>query len=134
MDETDRRSWAEARLFALYEGSFAELEEEIRQLDPAYSPGDPRSIWPKKLTWEDFRGYLGRPVRNAEIRRCFLERLLLLATPQEEAALREALDPALLDSQDRARSDVEHGDSGGAPLRPPHFLSRKQQERSADRG
>lgn len=134
MDETDRRGWAEARLFALYEGFFAEFEEGVRQLDPAYSPGDPRSIWPKRLSWEEFRGYLKRPLRNPEVRRCFIERLLFLATPQEQGAIRAALDPALFASPDDTPCSVQRADVGGTPVRPPHFCSKKQREPSADGG
>ena len=135
MDETDRRDWAEARLYALYERSFAELEEDIRRLDTGYTPGNPNSIWPRKLTWDVFRDYLRRPpTRNPKIRRYWVGRLLLLADPQEQAALRDALDPALFDSQEGASSHVDRESAGSPPVSGPHFLTKKQRKPSADRG
>jgi hypothetical protein len=135
MDETDRRDWAEARLYALYERSFAQLEEDIRRLDPGYVPGNPRSFWPRKLTREAFRNYLRRPpTRNPKIRRYWVARLLLLADPREQVALREALDPALFDTQGGARGDVGDEAVDAPPVRGPHFLAKKQREPSGDGG
>ena len=127
----DRRDWAEARLFALYEADFAELEEGIRRLDPGHSPGSTNSLWPRKLAWEAFRDHLRRrSVRNPEIRRCWVERLLLLADPQEQAALRDALDPALLEAADQASSHVERDEVETSPVREPHFLAKRHQQPS----
>ena len=122
-------------MYALYERSFAELEEDIRWLDPGYTPGNPNSLWPRKLTWEAFRDYLRRPpTRNPKIRRYWVARLLLLADPQEQAALREALDPALFDTQRGARGDVGNEAVDDPPVRGPHFLAKKQREPSGDSG
>ena len=134
MSETDRRSWAEARLFTLYERCFADLQGDIRRLDPGHSPGSTNSIWPKKLTWEEFQDCLRRSVRNSQIRRWWVERLVLLATPQERAALQNALDPALLDSQDRTHSNVEDENVGTSAARGPHFLAKRQKEAFDDSG
>jgi len=135
MDETDRRDRAEARLFALYEADFAELEERICRLDPGHSPGSSNSLWPRKLPWEDFRDYLRRrSVRDPEIRRCWVERLVLRADPQEQAALRDALDPALLDAGHQPPSHVDRDDIEASSVREPHFLAKRHQEPSRDGG
>ena len=104
MDQTDRSDWAESSLFTLYERCFTELERDILRLDPSYRPESPQTIWPHRFTQEEFRSYLSGPVRNSEIRRCWLERLLDYAEPQEQATLRSALRSLLVPLKTRQDS------------------------------
>ncbi len=133
MDETDRRGWAEARLYTLYERCFADLQQDILRIDPGHPPGRAHSIWPPKLTREEFRDYLRRSsVGNPDIRWHWVERLLLLAAPEEQAALRDALGHALLDSPGIAPSDEGNDNVTAQAVRRPHFLTKKQKEPSGD--
>jgi len=135
MDETDRGDWAEARLFALYERHFAELHEELCRLDPTSSAVNIASLCPRKPEREELRRYLRDPVPNPEIRRCWLERLLLLASPQERPGLRNALRSVLSAPRTGAQSDGSSAvhDESAAP-RPPHFLEAKRLGESVDSG
>jgi len=127
MDQTDRSDWAESSLFTLYERCFTELERDILRLDPSYRPESPQTIWPHRFTQEEFHSYLSGPVRNSEIRRCWLERLLDYAEPQEQATLRSALLSLLAASQETGGFATDGDQADGSSPRAPHFLSMKHE-------
>ena len=135
MDETDRYDWAEARLFALYERHFADFQEELCRLDPRSSAVSLASICPRKLEREEMHRYLRERVPNPEIRRCWLERLLLFASPQELSGLRNMLDSVVPSPRANAQPDGSTvvGDKP-ATLRPPHFLEAKRSEEGVESG
>lgn len=131
MDEKDRSDSAEARLFSLYESSVANLQEDVRGI--GFSTASAASVCPTKLSRDELHEYVTSPVPNHEIRRSWLERLLLLATPQEQQELRSIFGSVLTDSDD----DINSGTSliisnEPASLRPPHFFSAAQRNRAVD--
>jgi hypothetical protein len=127
MDETDRREHFEARLYSLYQRYFADLEEDIRKLDPSYRPSDAQTVWPRRFSWQEFQSYLREPVRNSDLRRCFVERVLRFGTAEEQAELREAFGAIfrVLETPEEGTSSRRDAASH-SPMTTPHFSTAKK--------
>jgi len=133
MDETERREDCEARLYSLYDRYFADLEADVRKLAPGCRRSELETILPRQFNWQEFRAYLRGPVRNTELRRCWVERILRFGTPQDRAELREAFGAILHVSEETDDTAPSRPDPPSASsMTAPHFSSAKCLDRVRD--